>query len=352
MAWVLQSDRRCPGGQRDRPESGQADPLMQRGTLRVETAMPCSDAATVLAGGVSTDGRETVVLTMDAQGALVFAQDLRGQRRGLRLPGALLRAQEGARSGGMLRAVYAWDRPQARAWLRVECPDRGVLAQSDLVSPLPISRALATTILHGGPGAVVGPNVGALALADTVEPAGPCATLPLDAPVTTDRGDLALACIRPGQRVLTRDNGLQAVRAVVRRVAPTCGLDRAVRMRAPFGGLHSDLVVVAPHRVLYVGTEAEYLFGSEEVLIEAGHLGHGSVALSEPGLGPLCLAQLVFDRHEIIRVGGAWSESLLLPAQAGPPPPGHERPARPVLSPFEAATLIAARSPTASAYAA
>ncbi len=135
--------------------------------------------------------------------------------------------------------------------------------------------------------------------------------------IATDLGEVRVEDLKAGDRVLTRDNGYQEVRWVGRRALKAAELAQApqlcpVRIRKGALGLNlpeRDLVVSPQHRMLVAASRAELLFGEHEVLVAAAHLTvrSGVTTLTEaPGVTYI---HLLFDRHEIIRANGAWTES-------------------------------------------
>ncbi|MFE3835668.1 Hint domain-containing protein [Pseudogemmobacter sonorensis] len=160
-----------------------------------------------------------------------------------------------------------------------------------------------------------GDVIGTMTFTD-IEKVIPCFTP--GAMIATDRGEIAVEDLTPGDRVLTRDNGYQEIRWVGRRDLSAADLAAApqfapVMIRAGALGVglpERDLVVSPQHRMLFSGSRAELLFGEHEVLVPAVHL------VGRPGIERLGAAQgatylhLLFDRHEILRSNGAWSESF------------------------------------------
>ncbi|MCC1480678.1 Hint domain-containing protein [Roseibaca sp. Y0-43] len=134
--------------------------------------------------------------------------------------------------------------------------------------------------------------------------------------VDTSTGTVPVEHIRPGDYVLTRDNGYCEVRWVGRHVQTQASFaarpDLAsviVRQGALGAGLPLRDMRVSPwHRLLICGQRAELLFGEYEVLVPAVHL------VGQPGIeretAPQTYIHLMFDEHQIIRADGAWSESF------------------------------------------
>jgi hypothetical protein len=135
--------------------------------------------------------------------------------------------------------------------------------------------------------------------------------------IATDQGEVRVEDLRVGDRVLTRDSGYQEIRWIGRRdltaeeVAARPDF-RPVRIGRGSLGLNlpeRDLVVSPQHRMLLTGSRAELLFGEHEVLVAATHLeGRRGIARVEGG--GVSYIHLLFDRHEIIRANGAWTESF------------------------------------------
>lgn len=135
--------------------------------------------------------------------------------------------------------------------------------------------------------------------------------------IATIRGEVPVEHLRPGARVITRDNGLQELRWIGRRVLSPAELSasprlRPIRIRAGALGRglpDRDLTLSPNHRMLIRSDRASLLYEESEVLIAAKHL------VGMPGVERLKDAQvtylhLLFDQHEVILANGAWSESF------------------------------------------
>lgn len=175
----------------------------------------------------------------------------------------------------------------------------------------PRGIALEVISAQEGPGAGGQP---ATAATDYATP--PCFTP--STRIDTPAGPRTVEALRPGDLVLTRDHGAQPLRWTGRvRLSPAelaaAPRFRPVRIAAgAFGpGLPERPLTVSPqHRMLVEGPRCELLFGAAEVLVAALHLaGQPGVAV-DPAPGGVTYLHLMFDRHEIIRAEGAWTESL------------------------------------------
>lgn len=133
--------------------------------------------------------------------------------------------------------------------------------------------------------------------------------------ILTERGPCAVERIRPGQRVMTRDNGLQTVLWAGGRTVPGLGHRAPIRLRAGTVGNARDLLVSPQHRILIEGWPAQVTTGEAEVLVAARHL------VGLPGVAPAprpraTYVHLLLPRHEIVLAEGAAAESLWLGGQA------------------------------------
>lgn len=136
--------------------------------------------------------------------------------------------------------------------------------------------------------------------------------------ILTDRGEVPVETLVPGDLVVTRDHGLQPLRWIGRRALSRLELQaqpdlQPVRIaQGAFGaaGPVRSMLVSPQHRVLIEGARAELLFGEAEVLVPAKHLvgvTQATRALPEAGVTYI---HILFDQHEIVRSDGIWSESF------------------------------------------
>ncbi|WP_444451469.1 Hint domain-containing protein [Rhodobacter capsulatus] len=135
--------------------------------------------------------------------------------------------------------------------------------------------------------------------------------------IETKRGRVPVERLRLGDRVLTRDNGYQAIRWIGRRGLKTADLAAAPQLqpvRIAAGSLgeglpETDMLVSPQHRMLISGARAELLFGEAEVLAAAAHMV-GLPGITRVQRDEITYLHLMFDAHEIIRAEGAWTESF------------------------------------------
>jgi hypothetical protein len=127
--------------------------------------------------------------------------------------------------------------------------------------------------------------------------------------IETDRGLVPVEEIEVGDLIVTLDHGLQPVRWRGSRTVPSCGEHSAVIIPKGRLGDHDELRVSPQHRVHLSGWRAELYCGSDEVLVKAVHLVRSGVLRQDHSGAPVSYHHLLFDRHEIIRAEGLWSES-------------------------------------------
>ena len=115
--------------------------------------------------------------------------------------------------------------------------------------------------------------------------------------------------IQEGDRVLTKDNGAQAVRWIGGRTAPAYGHLAPIVISQNALGNHDDLIVSPQHRMLLSDWRAEVMLGSHEVLVKAKDLINGETIYRREG-GVVEYFHILFDSHEIVFAEGIPSESL------------------------------------------
>ena len=123
--------------------------------------------------------------------------------------------------------------------------------------------------------------------------------------------------LRPGDRVLTRDDGPQEIRWIGQTTLRASGEQAPIVIKA--GTLHNanDLLVSPDHR-LFIYQRADVLgAGRAEVLVRARHLVNGVTVYSQEG-GFIDYFQILFDRHQIIYAEGIADETLLLDKRTQP----------------------------------
>ncbi len=136
--------------------------------------------------------------------------------------------------------------------------------------------------------------------------------------LVTPRGMEKVENLRIGDLVITRDNGLQAIRWVGRKVITGARLFaqthlRPVRIRKDaFGpGLPCrDMMVSPQHRMLVSSPETVLHFDAKEVLVPAKSLVNGHSVVIEQQCERTEYIHILFDNHEIVTAEGLPTESF------------------------------------------
>lgn len=254
----------------------------------------------------------------------------------------------------MARITYSWDVSKKWGLLSVENLDSGTLNQSELSNPHPFRFDDIERMSLRPAGRPGDTSVSYFGFSAGVEPIGLSACIAPHAPVETPDGPRMIDRLKPGDLVMTQDSGPQPVRWVGAREVPARGQFQPIRLRAPYFGLTRDILVSPEQCLLITGAEVEYLFGEDEVLVQARHLVNGVSAHWEK-MGPTVkLYHVLLDQHEVIRIAGCQLESLyvgaigtdaallqttMLRGIAPETMSHHAGSARPVLRNYEAMTL-------------
>ncbi|MCU0802667.1 MAG: choice-of-anchor L domain-containing protein [Rhodobacteraceae bacterium] len=128
--------------------------------------------------------------------------------------------------------------------------------------------------------------------------------------ILTQEGEQLVETLRPGDLVMTKDDGPQPLRWIGHRRVPAAGALAPIEIAAGTFGNHRRLLVSPQHRVLVRDSLAELLFGEAEVLVSAKDLVNGrSVRVIEGGT--VDYVHLLFDRHQIVSSEGLATESFL-----------------------------------------
>ena len=133
--------------------------------------------------------------------------------------------------------------------------------------------------------------------------------------IKTENGEIPIADIKLGDRVITRDHGYQTVRWIKNDIVPSKGPFAPLKLSADILGIYKDLVVTPGQSLLISGALSELYLGADETLVTAQFLENGqTIARCESDF--IEVAQLMFDQHEIIWANGCLCASLKPPAAA------------------------------------
>ncbi|MCT4333172.1 Hint domain-containing protein [Paracoccus sp. YLB-12] len=142
--------------------------------------------------------------------------------------------------------------------------------------------------------------------------------------IRTENGEVPVENLRPGDRIVTRDYGLQPIVWIGSAHISSAQLQSAphlmpIRIRAGALGDDlpvSDLLVSPQHRIAISDRIADRMFGESEVLVAAKHLSaFDGVEIAEE-VESVTYWHILFNEHQIVISNGADTESLFLGPEA------------------------------------
>lgn len=117
--------------------------------------------------------------------------------------------------------------------------------------------------------------------------------------------------LKIGDRVLTRDDGVQEIRWIGQNTVRAVGEFAPICIRAGILNNDNDLIVSPDHRLFIYQRSDEVGAGRAELLVKARHLVNGYTVTVQDG-GFVDYFQLLFDSHQIIYAEGIAAESMLI----------------------------------------
>lgn len=258
-----------------------------------------------------------------------------------------------------LRVTYAWDVPSGWGRLALEQPEGGRAVTNTVHAARPQLANDLRDLMLGKANRTLSRDVLFAALSTDIGPIGPMPTLHPATPIATPEGYRNVGSLRRGDTVLTDTGEIVPVLHAVRNSVPARASFAPVRLRAPYFGLTRDIVVGPEQRLMLTGSEVEYNFGQEAVLVPARHVVNGHAATWAARSAIAEYVQLVLPGHEMLRAAGCALESLyigrirrdearLAASVLSDAPsrllPEHAKPYHQVLRPFEAITLLDQRA--------
>lgn len=135
--------------------------------------------------------------------------------------------------------------------------------------------------------------------------------------IATPKGEVLVEELEVGDRIITRDNGIQEIRWIGARDLNSNDLSHKDHLRPVLirkGALGNDLperdMKVSPnHRMLVASEKAAFYFEEREVLVAAKHLV-GLPGVEFVDVEDVTYIHFMFDQHEVVLSDGAWSESF------------------------------------------
>ena len=361
MGWIGSNDFLAPAYSvqgrgvppQARPHAMAPDSLLAQGTLVLEVQITSGETGDQPLIRIDrTDGWVRCLhLVYEPNGNLVLRIDQAGQKT--RAHVALSPRSRDTR----LRITYVWDSPARHGWLTVEDLDQALLAQSEFDNPPPLLHRDLADLCRDTARQYFAASAEMFALSDRPEPVALMPGFGAETKVTTDIGPRAVENLRRGDLVRTACGTLAPIRWITCSDVPAAGALAPVHLRAPYFGLDQDIRVAQDHMMMISGSDAEYLFGEAEVMVQARHLLGSKGARLVAGRGVMRYYHLLLDTHECIQLGGAWGESLFVGAMAGTPDliattplaamspsalPRHRKLTRPLLREYETVSLLSA----------
>lgn len=135
--------------------------------------------------------------------------------------------------------------------------------------------------------------------------------------IATPRGEKLVEELKVGDKVITRDNGLQEIRWIGQRVLSGTELARSPHLRPVLiraGSLghglpERDMLLSPQHRILLNSDRAALYFEEREVLAAAKHLV-GIEGVSQVETKAATYIHFMCDQHEVVLSNGTWTESF------------------------------------------
>lgn len=135
--------------------------------------------------------------------------------------------------------------------------------------------------------------------------------------IATPKGEVSVESLKAGDRIITRDNGIQELRWIGQRKFDWAHLTANPHLRPIMvcrGSLGNglperDMMVSPNHRVLVSNDRTSLYFDEHEVLVSAKHLVGGKGIFEVESIGTTYV-HLMFDQHEVVLSDGAWTESF------------------------------------------
>ncbi|MBL4927663.1 Hint domain-containing protein [Fuscibacter oryzae] len=135
--------------------------------------------------------------------------------------------------------------------------------------------------------------------------------------IATPRGEVPVENLRVGDKVITRDDGLQEIRWLGHKDLSWSDLSTHAHLKPVLvtaGSLgdglpERDMMVSPNHRMLVANDRTSLYFDEHEVLVAAKHLLSGS-RISTVDAAGLTYIHFMFDRHQVVLSNGTWAESF------------------------------------------
>ena len=135
--------------------------------------------------------------------------------------------------------------------------------------------------------------------------------------IATPKGERLVEELREGDKIITRDNGIQEIRWIGKRGLDWAGIAANPHLKpvliekgALGNGLPERDILVSPqHRFLVVNERTQLYFDEHEVLVAAKHLVNNRQIRQIDSMG-LTYVHFMCDRHQVVLANGAWTETF------------------------------------------
>ena len=135
--------------------------------------------------------------------------------------------------------------------------------------------------------------------------------------IATMRGERLVEELQVGDKIITRDNGIQEIRWIGTKTLHAGDLIRAPHLKPILikrGSLgenlpERDMMVSPNHRMLVSNEKTSLYFEEREVLAAAKHMT-GTSGVSEAEVPQVTYIHFIFDQHEVVLSNGCWTESF------------------------------------------
>ncbi len=135
--------------------------------------------------------------------------------------------------------------------------------------------------------------------------------------IATPKGERRVENLKAGDKVITRDNGIQEIRwagakpMTWKQLAANAHLKPVLIQAGSLGnGLpETDMMVSPNHRIMVSNDRTALYFQDREVLVSAKHLAGNQGVQQVETMGTTYL-HLMFDNHEMVLANGTWTESF------------------------------------------
>ncbi|MEE4187296.1 MAG: Hint domain-containing protein [Roseobacter sp.] len=123
--------------------------------------------------------------------------------------------------------------------------------------------------------------------------------------------------LRPGDAILTRDEGVQHLRWIGHTTQRAVGAFAPIRIKAGTLNNLNDLLVSPDHRLFVYQRSDHFGVGRAEMMVKARHLVNGSSVVRQEG-GFVDYFQLLFDQHHIVFAEGIAAEAMRMDETTAP----------------------------------